>query len=453
MKFFKKNNTFILGIFVIAIASLFSLTNTFAWQADKDPGFEIWSWFDGGLKAIAIQDDGKIILWGSFNNYQWVGASKIIRLNPDLSRDYSFDIGNGFSNAVETIVIQSDGKILVGWFFGGYNWITSRYIARLNPDWSIDDSFHIGDGMFNGFNWSVTSIAIQGDGKIIIAGTFTTYQLVAANRIIRLNADWSRDYSFDIGDGFDYEPYSIVIQDDDKIVVWWRFNNYQWISASKIIRLDVDWSRDYSFDVWSWFNHTVNSIEIQDDGKFVVWWWFAAYQWVDASKIIRLNTDWSRDYSFDMWSGFGGVSYNTVYSIAIQDDWRFVILGGFVSYQWVAANRVIRLNTDWSRDYSFDIGNGLDNDPRAIAIQDSGKVLVGGWFTSYKDKPILWYLIALKGNNPLIIPASGDVNEFIDRFTYRWYTLTGWTLSWSTPFSLSESNWKITTDLNILSNW
>jgi uncharacterized protein involved in outer membrane biogenesis len=41
MKFFKKNNTFILGIFVIAIASLFSLTNTFAWQADKDPGFEI----------------------------------------------------------------------------------------------------------------------------------------------------------------------------------------------------------------------------------------------------------------------------------------------------------------------------------------------------------------------------------------------------------------------------
>ncbi|SFA96784.1 protein of unknown function, partial [Flavobacterium swingsii] len=77
----------------------------------------------------------------------------------------------GFNNSVNAIVVQLDGKILMGGIYTSYNQATENRIIRLNADGTKDTSFITGTG----FNNSVNSIAVQPDGKIMVGGDFTTY--------------------------------------------------------------------------------------------------------------------------------------------------------------------------------------------------------------------------------------------------------------------------------------
>ena len=156
-----------------------------------DTSFIYGTGFDNDVTSIAIQSDGKILVGGYFFTYNGTFANRIIRLNSDGSVDTSFVIGTGFDSDVDsTIVIQSDGKILVGGSFTDYNGTPANYIIRLNSDGSVDTSFVYGTGL-NGYT---KSFAIQSDGKIVVAGQFQSYNGTSANFIIRLNSDGDEAY-------------------------------------------------------------------------------------------------------------------------------------------------------------------------------------------------------------------------------------------------------------------
>jgi uncharacterized delta-60 repeat protein len=308
-----------------------------------DNTFNIGTAFNNIVYNIAIQSDGKILVGGNFTTYQGVSAIRIIRLNSDGSRDNTFSIGTSFNDVVEYIKIQSDGKILVVGRFTTYQGVSANRIIRLNSDGSIDNTFIIGTG----FNNSITyGIDLQSDGKIVLGGQFTTYQGVSASRIIRLNSDGSRDNTFSIGSGFNNEVNTIKIQSDGKILVGGSFSTYQGVSANQIIRLNSDGSRDNSFVIGTGFGASqgVFSMQIQSDDKIVVGGNFTTYQGVSASRIIRLNSDGSRDNTFN--SGTG--TNNTILELAIESDGRILITGAFITYNGKSANRIARLNSDGS---------------------------------------------------------------------------------------------------------
>src|SRR5690554_1434460 len=100
----------------------------------------------GVVNTMVLQPDGKIIIGGNFTSYDNVTRTRIARVNSDGSLDTSFDPGTGFNNEVHTIILQSDGKILVGGRFTSYNGIDVGRIVRLNPDGSMDDTFVQGTG-------------------------------------------------------------------------------------------------------------------------------------------------------------------------------------------------------------------------------------------------------------------------------------------------------------------
>jgi uncharacterized delta-60 repeat protein len=397
--------------------------------------------FDSDVDIVKTQSDGKIIVGGGFSNYKGESANGIIRLNSDGSRDNSFEIGTGFDGTVNTIAIQSDGKIVVGGDFSNYKGASANSIIRLNSNGSRDNSFEIGTG----FDGTVNTIAIQSDGKIVVGGYFNLYQgeleyneeydyteMIdqggsSANGIIRLNSDGSRDDSFEIGTGFNETVNTIAIQSDGKIIVGGDFSNYKGASANSIIRLNSNGSRDNSFEIGTGFDGTVNTIAIQSDGKIVVGGYFNLYQGeleyneeydyteiIDqggssANGIIRLNNDGSRDDSFEIGTGFN----ETVNTIAIQSDGKIVVGGGFELYQGeleyneeydyteiidqggASANRIIRLNSNGSRDNSFEIGTGFNETVNTIAIQSDGKIVVGGRFQVYNNQSGT-YLLRLK---------------------------------------------------------
>jgi uncharacterized delta-60 repeat protein len=347
-------------------------------DGSKDNSFNTGTGFNNYVLTLAQQADGKILVGGSFSTYKGVTEIKITRLNSDGTKDAAFNIGNtstGFNNLVYTISQQTDGKNLVGGTFTSYKGITENRIIRLNTDGTKDTSFNIG----NGFNDFVYNIAQQVDGKILVGGGFTTYNGVTENRIIRLNTDGTKDISFNTGTGFDGTVWTIVPQPDGKILVGGFFTAYNGVTENRIIRLNNDGTKDTSFNVGTGFDGNVWTIKLQPDGKILAGGFFTTFNGSTQNRIIRLNTDGTKDTSFNTGTGFD----NTIFSIVQQADGKILAGGFFTNYNGITENRIVRLNTDGTKDTSFNTGTGFDSIVWSIIQQANGKIIVGGFFTNY----------------------------------------------------------------------
>jgi uncharacterized delta-60 repeat protein len=341
-----------------------------------DNTFSTGGGFDGQVRSILIQSDGKILAGGGFGSYIGVSTPYIARLTNDGTFDSSFNFaGGGFSNTVYSIASQSDGKILAGGAFTTYNGINSNFIINLNSDGGL--------GFRIGFDNAVYSIASQSDGKIFVGGGFSNYNGNGSSRIIKLTNDGNIDSSFSIGGGFDDSVYSIAIQLDGKILAGGAFTSYNGDSSSRIIRINTGGTIDNTFSTGSGFDSEVYSIVSQTDNKIIIGGGFSNYNGDSSNKLVRLNTDGSIDNTFSIGSGIGSGGKATVYSIAIQSDGKILVGGDFDDYNSNISKRIIRLNTDGSVDSSFNIGYGFNGKVYSIAIQSDGKILVGGIFDVY----------------------------------------------------------------------
>jgi uncharacterized delta-60 repeat protein len=346
-----------------------------------DMDFDLGAGASDIVYSIAIQSDGKILIGGSFTSYNGTSRNRIARLNSEGSLDTGFDPGSGANNTIESIVIQSDGKILIGGYFTSYNGTSRNGIARLNSDGSLETGFDPGTGAST--NSYINSVALQSDGKILIGGSFTSYNGTSRNRIARLNSDGNLDTSFDPGMGANNTVNSIALQIDEKILIGGWFDSYNGTGRNYIARLNSDGSLDTAFDpgsgVYNYPYTIVLSIAVQSDGKVLIGGWFTSYNGTQRNYIARLNSDGSLDIGFDP----GTVTNRLVYSIAIQSDGKILIGGQFTSYNGTTRNHIARLNSDGSLDMVFDPGTGANDIVYSIAIQSDGKILIGGSFTSY----------------------------------------------------------------------
>jgi uncharacterized delta-60 repeat protein len=391
----------LLFLFVLATTATQAQTpGDVAQNFGKLPGF------NNMVYAIATQADGKILVGGQFITYNGVTENRIIRLNADGSKDTAFNTGTGFNNTVYAITAQTDGKILVGGQFTSYNGVTENRIVRLNSDGSKDTSFNTGTG----FNISVWAIATQADGKILVGGSFTTYNGVNENYIIRLNTDGSKDTAFSTGTGFSSLVYTIATQADGKILVGGAFNAYKGVTENRIIRLNADGSKDTTFITGTGFSSPVRTITTQADGKILVGGEFTTYNGVTENRIIRLNADGSKDTGFNTGTGFN----NTVLAITAQTDGKILLGGAFTTYNGVTENRIIRLNTDGSKDTAFNTGTGFNNSVLAITAQTDGKILLGGAFTPYNGF-IVNYIVSLNtdGSKDNTFSIGTGFNNFV----------------------------------------
>lgn len=357
-------------------------------NGSTDPNFKPKISDYRNIKSLIVQPDGKILVEGNFS----IPQNEIVRLNADGSHDISFDIGtDGFKdNNVQSMALQSDGKIVVAGTFSSYKGISENGLIRLNSDGSKDVSFEVKSG-FNKISpdspshihYGIRNVVIQADEKILIMGNFASYQGITSNGLVRINKDGSRDNSFNIDPRFINDPTkskTITLQSDGKLLVGWDITNNQNITQKHLTRLDTDGTADSSLSIGTGFNFPVTSIVKQSDGKLLVGGNFTNYKETSQNNLIRLNSDKTKDNYFSLGSGFNG----SVNSIALQDDGKIIVGGKFTKYQEGTQNYLIRLNTDGTKDSSFNIGVGFDNQVNFITIQPDGKILVGGDFKKYQ---------------------------------------------------------------------
>jgi uncharacterized delta-60 repeat protein len=363
---------------LILFLSLLSSSINFAQDGSLDTGFMAGLGFNSSVLSIKVQEDNKIIIAGNFTEYNGTAISRIARLNSDGTLDTSFNVGTGVNGTISTTAIQVDGKIIIGGWFTEYNGTPVNRIARLTKNGTLDSSFNPGIGP----NLGVSSTSIQSDGKIIISGSFTTYNGTPSRSIARLNDNGTLDTEFSIGTGSNYYIFATAIQNNGKIIIGGDFTEYNGTMINRIARLNTNGTLDSDFNIGLGIqggSGVAYSINIVSGEKIIIGGFFNAFNGSAVGNIIRLNTSGSLDTNFA--SNVGANNY--ISSTAVQSDGKIIIGGVFTTYNGTARNRIAKLNADGTLDSNFNVGTGVDNQTSAIGIQSDGKIIIGGHFTTY----------------------------------------------------------------------
>jgi uncharacterized delta-60 repeat protein len=363
---------------------------------------------NGNVFAVPVQSDGKIVLGGDFTTFNGTTVNRVVRLNSDGTRDTAFttNTGTGANGNVDSLAVQSDDKIVIGGTFLTFNGTTVNRIVRLNSDGTRDTTFTTNAG--TGASAGVGKIAIQSDGKILLGGSFTTFNGTTVNRIARLSSDGILEPS----PGPSSDINALAIQSDGKILLGGFFTTFNGTTVNKIVRLNSDGTLDTAFtaNIGTGADANVNVIAVQSDGKILLGGVFTTFNGTTVNKIVRLNSDGTLDTAFDTNTGTG--ASDIVFTIAIQSDGKIVVGGAFTTFDGTTVNRIVRLNSDGTRDTAFttNTGTGANNIVRAIAVQSDGKIIIGGDFFVYNGGPDYLARLNSDGTRDTSFATGGGVN-------------------------------------------
>ncbi len=302
--------------------------------------------------------------------------------------EYTTNAGSGANAVISAMAVQSDGDILYGGNFTTWNGATANRVVRLNSNGTTDTDFLTNLGI--GANNSTYDFAVQSDGKIVVGGSFTSWNGVTTNRVVRLNADGTKDPTFatNIGTAANGTVAEVEYQSDGKIVLGGSFTSWNLVTVNRIVRLNSDGTRDTAFTTATGTavaTGSVSGLLLQSDGKILVSGNFATWKGSTVGGIVRLNSDGAPDTAFTTKNGTGidTGGTNAIRSLAIDANGKILIGGQFNLWNSVAAKNFTRLNADGSLDTAFNtnVGTGPEGPINEIVVQSSGKVVVAGMFS------------------------------------------------------------------------
>ncbi len=357
---------------------------------------------NGTVHDMATQPDGKVVVVGEFSTADGLSTRlRIARFNTDGSVDSGFFASAWLNNIPRTVVIQPDGRILIGGDFTIVNGATRNRVARLRDDGTLDSTFNVGAGS----NGTVHEIVLEPDGDILVGRAFSQFDGQSRAYLMRLFSDGSVDTDFSVS--LNSTVHALDLTGDGKVVIGGSFTIVNGQGRNRVARLNANGSLDTSFDPAEGPNSTVEDLAIQPDGKIVIGGHFGAVNSIGYTYLARLNTDGLVDNSF------ASTANNVVYAVALQPDGKILVGGEFTLVGGQGVNRLARLRPDGSFDPSFQAGGGANATVRTVLVQPDGNIMVGGAFTQWNGLSRL-YLARLQG----LSAASGGELEF-SAPTYR----------------------------------
>jgi uncharacterized delta-60 repeat protein len=360
-----------------------TLDKTFEAQMPADFVYQLF-------RPLTVQPDGKIIVGGACN---WTepGSQFLVRLTPDGALDSTFNpsgIRCFYGGDIGSIVVQADGKIVLG----GGQWQVPEpnqaFLARLNADGSADSSF---GPPHPDSPWYVPKLVVLPSGSILVPTCFCGGGDFS---LLRLKPNGEVDSAFapqvQVANG---NVYDFAVQPDGRIVV---SVPETFIDGAKrnVIRLMPDGSYDSSFQPVLTAGGA-RGLKVLPDGKILI-----------GEPFERLHADGRLDLDFVPFSDDLDAT-----SVAIQRDGK-IIVAQFWRMNFLPTRQLVRLNTNGSRDETFVgelplVGTSTNHfHVQALALQPDGKLVVSTVGAS-NDGRWIGSIIRLHGDgDPFIVPES-----------------------------------------------
>ena len=383
-----------------------------------DASFNPGSGLNGSGKAIALQSDGKLIVGGEFTMANGVKSNRIVRFEKDGRIDLSFVTGEGFDNDVLALVIQPDGRIVVGGKFQKYNGQYRMGLARLNSDGSLDSTFNVGRGVHTDQNGWVHGLDIQKKGwsdeidystdpyKIIVAGCFTRYNNYPAFSLARVHINGALDVSFNTTVGVQGIVHGVSVQQDRNIMIGGNFEKYDGVDRKNIARVDADSGKlDQSFDPGAGTDAPIYTVSTDSEGQVLIGGGFGLIDGTQANGLAKLFKSGAVDGAFN----FNSIGYGdwTVYSSYINENNEIYVGGEFSPDVENDSKPFVKLNSNGELVSGY-IPQPLPKGAAVYAIVESsfGNASITGKFPETLEKKT--------ENIALLNTQSGSVDESFD---------------------------------------
>ena len=418
---------------LIALASFASMHQAAA-QGSLDPAFGTGVGAEDAVQTLAVQSDGKIIAAGLFYNVNGTANSLgIARLNTNGVVDSGFDPGSSVDFGISSVAVQPDGKIILGGGFTMYQSASRNGITRINSSGSRDDTFNPGTGV----NDIINSVAPQPDGKALIAGAFTFYNGTGRNGIARVNTNGTLDVTFNPGTGIDFAAQSVFVQPDGKILLAGGFTTYNGTGRRGVARINTNGTLDATFNPGTVsVDNLVRVALAQPEGKVIIGGDFATFNNVSRNRIARLNADGTLDTTFNPGTGANG----SVLNLAIQPNGKILIGGSFTTMNSASLPHIARLLANGAVDTNFNPGTGANGDVQALALQNDGKVVLGGTFTTFNGQTDV-RLARLLLNDPPPVSIFIGITNSVGSFALSWPATKNAVYCADYKSSLTNANW------------
>ncbi len=317
------------------------------------------------VNDLVRQPDGKIVVVGNFTAMNGTPRGHLARLSADGTLDTSFAIGAGANDVINAVLVQPDGKILIGGYFTTYNGTARRMLARLNADGTLDAGF-TPPAFAAGTGWRVESLALQVDGLAIVGGSFYFSGSPFKASLCRVTSTGALDATFTgITDGAHLAGNTGNIQ-------------------------------------------SVKKITMQLDGKIVIAGNFTAFNNTARAGLARLTTSGALDATI------APTSNGECTALLIQPDGKILIGGSFTTLNGVAANHLARLSSTGVLDAAFIAAGGPSAGVETFALEADGKIVFGGDFGTFQSqtdsRPVRRFFPGLPG-------LPGTVQFSADTFT------------------------------------
>ena len=390
--------------------------------------------FDGPVYAQVSQPDGKVLAGGAFSTCNGTARARLARLNADGSLDASFTLaGTGFDGAVKALARQADGKVLVGGEFTHYGSVARNYLLRLNADGSLDASFAPGAGP----DAPVAALVVQPDGKIFIGGSFKAYAGVGRDGLARVLPSGVLDPSFQTSYSASSPVLCLALQADGRLLVGGSLSSYSptgtTTARNYLARFDASGTLDAAFvpaqvnNILRSRTTSVNALVVQPDGKIVLGgsvYYVAAQS--RSSLVQRLNADGTREVERS-----GTLFSSDVTALALQADGK-ILAGENVRTSLDQRADLLRLNADGTQDAVLATCDGASPQIYSIAVQPNGQRWLGGNFTRCNNV-VAGYFARFNADGTFV-DALKNVSGSASEATYQWSTgATGPTLTVTAP--------------------
>ncbi len=390
-------------------------------------------------RPLAEQPDGKVLT---------ANASQLTRYYANGTTDTSFSC---MVSNVNTIIVQADGKILIGGAFTSVNGSTANCVARLFPNGSLDPSF------VSAVTNIVRRLVPLPNGKYMTAG-----DAAGSHRsVTRLNADGSLDstfYSAVLG-----YAYGMAVLPDGKVVVSGDLRSvlpppfFPIATPESIVLLNSDGTLNMSGPYENPSRGLITDIKLLRNGNVVIG---GSFKMLDSTSITHLAvlTPSLGITSFDAKLTGGDVA-----DIVVQTDGKIVIGGRIASVDGVPTDNLVRLSSTGVLDTTFNAAVGYTSNFDSvdeIAMQMNGKILVSGDFAYVNsiyhpslarlENDVVTNTLAISGTAPsqTVFWSLGNSSPLVDQVRFELSTNGGgtWT-SLGTASSSTAAYWSVTASL------
>ena len=336
-----------------------------------------------------VQPDDKTIIGGNFTSYNGTQRNGIARIQTSGELDPTFDPGDGINivggDFISDVGVQTDGKIVVVGSFTSFNGQACGNIIRLNTNGTIDTSFRSTAG--SGANGTVRSVVVRADGKIIIGGDFTLFNGTSRKYVARLNGDGTVDTTYNSGNALNNSVYTLGPSPVVTINTGAASNDGSRKRQPRQCGRELRGLLTLNITNVAPIRVCRASFSSFSGGNSVsnLWNHFGRHDHAVLIPFAPINGVTSTAITIIVNSGGSqGQNISWGYAATLQSyaGERCVVGGDFTSAGGVlGSDHIARLGMDGTIDLNFDSGSGANDRVRSVAVQVDGKAVVGGDFS------------------------------------------------------------------------